>query len=116
MSEFQALVEKFRAAGAERPGEWAASEVEEDIPQLARFLFLRSVWRSAEQWKQPPAEWFAEVEPAPADEEPAEEDDDEPTLVPSSPDEVADVDADPPSLPRSRRCGASWPRARTRKT
>jgi hypothetical protein len=99
MSEFEALVEKFRALEAEQPEEWAASEVQEDIPQLARFLFLRSVWRSAEQWKQPPAQWFAEVEPAPADEEPVEEDDDEPTLVSASGDvEVADEDAEPPFL------------------
>lgn len=93
---FESLVEKFRAVGAEQPEEWAASEVEDDIPQLARFLFLRRLWRGARQWKLPPAEWFAEVEP---DELPVdEEDDDEPTLVPSSNGEVADEDAEPPFL------------------
>ncbi|HYR09163.1 MAG TPA: hypothetical protein VEQ60_15375 [Longimicrobium sp.] len=95
------LAEKFREAGAEEPEGWAASEVAEDIPQLARFLFLRSVWRSAEQWKQPPEEWFAEVEPQPADEDDAaEEDDDTPTLVRASGDDAADQDADgdPPFL------------------
>lgn len=94
------LAEKFRAAGAEEPEGWAVAEVAEDIPQLARFLFLRSVWRSAEQWKQPPTEWFAEVEPEPADEDDAvEEDDDTPTLVrASSSGVVADEDADPPFL------------------
>jgi hypothetical protein len=97
VSEFEALVEKFRAVGAQQPGQWAASEVEEDIPQLARFIFLRRLWRSAVQWKLPPEEWFAEVEP---DELPVdEEDDDEPTLVPSSSDEVVDEDGDPPFLP-----------------
>jgi hypothetical protein len=93
------LAERFRAAGAEEPEEWAASEVEEDIPQLARFLLLRRLWRSAWQWRRPPDEWFAEVEP---DEVPVdEEDDDEPTLVPTSgfdAGEAEDEDEDPPFL------------------
>lgn len=58
----EALAEKFRAVGAEEPDDWAASEVEEDIPQLARFLFLRRLWRSAQQWKQSPTDWFADVD------------------------------------------------------
>lgn len=58
----EALAEKFRAVGADEPEEWAASEVEADIPQLARFLFLRRLWRGAGQWKQPPADWFADIE------------------------------------------------------
>ena len=65
------LAERFRAAGAEEPELWALSEVEENLPQLAGFVLLRSIWRSAEQWKLPPAEWFAE--PAPAD-DPEDED------------------------------------------
>jgi hypothetical protein len=40
------LTELFRAAGAPDPESWAKSEVDEDIPQLARFLFLRGAWRS----------------------------------------------------------------------
>ncbi|HST60189.1 MAG TPA: hypothetical protein VLK84_15895 [Longimicrobium sp.] len=56
------LAETFRGLGAEEPEAWALSEVEDGIPQLARFLLLRSVWRSAEQWKSPPAEWFGEQE------------------------------------------------------
>lgn len=56
----EALAERFRSLGGEEPEGWALSEVEESIAQLARFIFLRSVWRSAEQWKLPPAEWFAE--------------------------------------------------------
>lgn len=93
----EALAEQFRGLGAGDPAGWAASEVEEDIPQLARFLFLRRLWRGAWQWKQPPAEWFAEME---ADELPIdEEDDDEPTLV-SAPahDQAADEDAEPAFL------------------
>jgi hypothetical protein len=91
----QALAERFREAGAEQPEGWAASEVEDDIPQLARFIFLRRLWRGAWQWTQPPEEWFAEIVP---DEGPVgEEDDDEPTLVSASPDEAPDdEDADPP--------------------
>lgn len=93
----QALAEQFRGLGAGDPEGWAASEVEDDIPQLARFLFLRRLWRSAWQWKQPPEEWFAEMEPdeLPVD---AEDDDDEPTLVRMSEDAVADEDGDPPFL------------------
>jgi hypothetical protein len=95
VSDFDALVEKFRALGAGDPEGWAASEAEEDIPQLARFIFLRRLWRSAWQWTLPPEEWFAEVEPAPGDEEPADEDDDTPTLVRGDAEE-ADADGDPP--------------------
>jgi hypothetical protein len=89
------LAERFRVAGAAEPEQWAASEVEEDIPQLARLLLLRSVWRSAEQWKQPPEAWFAEVEPD-AEQPAAEEDDDEPTLVPAG--ESHGPDGEPPFL------------------
>lgn len=96
MKDVQWLVETFRALGAGDPEAWAASEVEDDIPQLARFLFLRRLWRGAWQWKQPPADWFAEIEP----DEPSaeEEDDDEPTLVSGSQDEESDEDGDPPFL------------------
>ncbi|WP_420126611.1 hypothetical protein [Longimicrobium sp.] len=93
----EALAERFRAAGAEAPEGWAASEVEDDIPQLARFIFLRRLWRGAWQWKQPPEDWFAEI---PADDVLVsdEDDEDEPTLVQTSGDEVMDEDGDPPFL------------------
>jgi hypothetical protein len=58
----EALTEQFRALGAEEPEAWALSEVQENLPQLAGFLLLRSIWRSAEQWKLPPDEWFGEPE------------------------------------------------------
>lgn len=93
------LTETFRALGAGDPEGWAASEVTENIPQLARFLFLRRLWSGGEQWTLPPGEWFAEVEED--DDEPAlEEDDDEPTLVRPSPDDAdaGDDDGDPPFL------------------
>jgi hypothetical protein len=39
------LAALFRKLGAPDPDAWARSEVEEGIPQLARFLFLRQAWR-----------------------------------------------------------------------
>jgi len=40
------LAALFRKLGARDPETWARSQVEEGIPQLARFLFLRQAWRS----------------------------------------------------------------------
>src|SRR5215470_12085451 len=42
--EVEALTERFRQAGARNPRTWAESQVDERIPQLARFLFLRQAW------------------------------------------------------------------------
>jgi hypothetical protein len=39
------LTKLLEVAGAPDPASWAQSEVDEDIPQLARFLFLRQAWR-----------------------------------------------------------------------
>jgi len=41
----QRLTELFRKLGAPNPAGWAHSQVDEGIPQLARFLFLRQAWR-----------------------------------------------------------------------
>jgi hypothetical protein len=38
------LAEHFRALGAPDPWSWARSQVEEGIPQYARFVFLRQAW------------------------------------------------------------------------
>jgi hypothetical protein len=38
------LTELFRRLGARRPEFWAKSQIEEGIPQLQRFLFLRQAW------------------------------------------------------------------------
>ncbi len=35
----------FRKLGARNPESWARSQIEENIPQLARFLFLRQAWK-----------------------------------------------------------------------
>ena len=43
--ELDALTARFAALGASDPRGWAASQVEEGIPQLARFVFLREAWR-----------------------------------------------------------------------
>jgi hypothetical protein len=39
------LIEFFIKLGARDPKAWARSEVEEGIPQRARFLFLRQAWK-----------------------------------------------------------------------
>jgi hypothetical protein len=39
------LTHLFKIAGATDPHVWAKSEIDEGIPQLARFLFLRQAWR-----------------------------------------------------------------------
>lgn len=38
------LTRLFEIAGAADPADWANSEIEDGIPQLARFLFLRQAW------------------------------------------------------------------------
>jgi hypothetical protein len=51
-AEYQRLVEQFRAAGARDPDIWARSEVSQNIAQLARFCFLRSLWpREIDRWR-----------------------------------------------------------------
>jgi hypothetical protein len=39
------LTELFRKVGARDPANWARSQLNENIPQLARFLFLREAWK-----------------------------------------------------------------------
>jgi hypothetical protein len=41
----QELTALFRKLGADDPEGWARSQIREDIPQLARFLFLRQAWK-----------------------------------------------------------------------
>ena len=43
--DLDALTEVFSRLGAREPEQWARSQLEEGIPQLARFLFLREAWR-----------------------------------------------------------------------
>src|SRR5262245_22730469 len=44
-NETERLTAIFRKLGAPDPEGWATSQIEEGIPQLARFLFLRQAWR-----------------------------------------------------------------------
>jgi hypothetical protein len=44
VAKLRSLAERFKKLGCENPESWARSEVEEDIPQLARFVFLRQLW------------------------------------------------------------------------
>jgi hypothetical protein len=39
------LTALFKKLGAREPASWARSQLEEGIPQLQRFLFLRQAWR-----------------------------------------------------------------------
>jgi hypothetical protein len=39
------LTRRFETLGAPHPAGWAASQLQEGIPQLARYLFLRQAWR-----------------------------------------------------------------------
>ncbi len=39
------LAALFEKLGASDPAGWAASQIQENIPQLARYLFLRQAWR-----------------------------------------------------------------------
>jgi hypothetical protein len=41
------LAKRFKELGALDPEEWARSEISENIPQLARFMVLRALWREA---------------------------------------------------------------------
>ena len=50
-SRAEALCDTFARLGADEPDSWAHSEVEEDIAQLGRFVFLRAVWREIERWR-----------------------------------------------------------------
>ncbi|MGP8052431.1 MAG: hypothetical protein ACLQAH_01275 [Limisphaerales bacterium] len=40
----QELTKLFTRLGARNPEQWAKSQLEEGVPQLARFLFLRQAW------------------------------------------------------------------------
>lgn len=68
--EAEKLADAFRALGADDPEGWAASEVAEDIPQLARFLLLRRLWRDAGQWTEDPAAWFGPAPDGPVEDDP----------------------------------------------
>ena len=43
-----ALASTFRALGAPDPESWVRSQVDEGIPQLARFVFLQNLWKAVD--------------------------------------------------------------------
>ena len=43
-NDIESLTALFRRLGARNPDGWAKSQIQEGIPQLARFLFLREAW------------------------------------------------------------------------
>lgn len=47
------LTALFRRLGAREPESWAASQIDEGIPQLHRFLFLRQCWARIEERANP---------------------------------------------------------------
>ncbi len=51
----ESLRDRFRRLGATEPESWARSEVSEDIAQLGRFVFLNTLWRQIEEWRNPEA-------------------------------------------------------------
>jgi len=55
----QQLAALFRKLGARDPDVWARSQVEEGIPQLARYLFLRQAWRNVVPEHDP--SWIASL-------------------------------------------------------
>ncbi len=57
MPELPELIGMFEALGADDAVGWAESEAEENIPQLARFRFLRMVWQDIDAWSAAAPGW-----------------------------------------------------------
>jgi hypothetical protein len=47
----QEMIERMKELGAPDAEEWVRSEITEDIPQMARFLALRRLWRKMDMWR-----------------------------------------------------------------
>lgn len=64
------LTQLFEKLGASEPASWAASQIEEGINQLGRFLFLRQAWREIvdendRTWIDAEIKWAQENQGAP---------------------------------------------------
>ncbi len=60
MTELDRLTALFRALGADGDApDWAESEAEEGLPQLARYRFLRTVWQDVDAWGAEAPRWVA---------------------------------------------------------
>jgi len=47
----ESLRDTFARLAADEPEAWARSEIDENIAQLGRFIFLRAVWNEIERWR-----------------------------------------------------------------
>jgi hypothetical protein len=65
MRDTRDLVDLFQRLGAPNPAGWARSEINEGIPQLERFLFLRQAWRKVLEDKS--INWIEEELNTPVD-------------------------------------------------
>ncbi|MEU3056148.1 hypothetical protein [Streptomyces griseus] len=60
MTELDRLTALFDALGAGSDArDWAESETEEGLPQLARYRFLRTVWQDVDAWATEAPRWVA---------------------------------------------------------
>lgn len=57
MTEIDKLTGLFEALGADDAPGWAESEAEENLPQLARYRFLRMVWQDIDAWSSAAPHW-----------------------------------------------------------
>ncbi|MEU3880523.1 hypothetical protein [Streptomyces californicus] len=58
MTEIDTLTALFGALGADADArDWAESEVEEGLPQLARYRLLRTVWQDVDAWSTAAPQW-----------------------------------------------------------
>ncbi|CAM5635359.1 hypothetical protein SMICM304S_04106 [Streptomyces microflavus] len=60
MTELDRLTALFEALGADGDApDWAESEAEEGLPQLARYRLLRTVWQDVNAWAAQAPRWVA---------------------------------------------------------
>ncbi|MDQ0984877.1 hypothetical protein [Streptomyces sp. V2I9] len=58
MTERDRLTALFHALGADADApDWAESEIEEGLPQLARYRLLRTVWQDVDAWSTAAPRW-----------------------------------------------------------
>ncbi|MFD3565018.1 hypothetical protein ACFWVU_35965 [Streptomyces sp. NPDC058686] len=57
MTDIENLAKLFAALGAADPESWARSEIEEGLPQLARYRLLRAVAHDVAGWERAALRW-----------------------------------------------------------
>lgn len=55
------MISLLTAWGAPDTEEWVESEIEEDIPQMVRFLMLRGLWNEIDAWRDKSGEWVSRM-------------------------------------------------------